>query len=297
MSSPTATLPSSELIQGTSLWQDAWRRLRKNRMSVISGCVVLGIVIACVIGPAIMEFFGYTYDNQDLEYGAQPPSLTHFFGTDFFGRDLFTRVLYGGRVSLAVGFLATLVSATIGTLYGAISGFAGGRIDSMMMRVVDVLYSLPYMFYVIILVTVFGKNIYLVFIALGAVGWLMTARIVRGQVLSLKQREFVQAARSVGASGMSIVLRHLIPNTLGPIIVYFTLTVPSMILQEAFLSFLGLGVQEPMPSLGALINEGANQMVVYWWQLVFPGSVMALLLFSLNFLGDGLRDALDPKMK
>jgi len=286
-----------ELVEGTSLWKDAWKRLRKNHMSVICGYVVLVIVVACVFGPFAMQFFGYDYQTQNLEYGAHPPSLKHWFGTDFFGRDLFTRVLYGGRVSLLVGFLAATVSATIGTIYGAISGYAGGRVDQIMMRIVDILYSLPYMFLVIILVTLFGRRLELVFIALGFVGWLMTARIVRGQVLSLKQQEFVQAARSVGVSDLTIILRHLIPNTLGPIIIYFTLTVPSMILQEAFLSFLGLGVQEPLPSLGALINDGASQMVVFWWQLVFPGSVMALLLFSLNFLGDGLRDALDPKMK
>ena len=292
-----AAVGLDELVEGTSLWKDAWKRLRKNHMSVICGYVVLVIVVACVFGPFVMQFFGYDYQTQNLEYGAHPPSLKHWFGTDFFGRDLFTRVLYGGRVSLLVGFLAATVSATIGTIYGAISGYAGGRVDQIMMRIVDILYSLPYMFLVIILVTLFGRRLELVFIALGFVGWLMTARIVREQVLSLKQQEFVQAARSVGVSDLTIILRHLIPNTLGPIIIYFTLTVPSMILQEAFLSFLGLGVQEPLPSLGALINDGASQMVVFWWQLVFPGSVMALLLFSLNFLGDGLRDALDPKMK
>lgn len=292
-----AAVELDELVEGTSLWKDAWKRLRKNHMSVICGYVVLVIVVACVFGPFVMQFFGYDYQTQNLEYGAHPPSLKHWFGTDFFGRDLFTRVLYGGRVSLLVGFLAATVSATIGTIYGAISGYAGGRVDQLMMRIVDILYSLPYMFLVIILVTLFGRRLELVFIALGFVGWLMTARIVRGQVLSLKQQEFVQAARSVGVPDLTIILRHLIPNTLGPIIIYFTLTVPSMILQEAFLSFLGLGVQEPLPSLGALINDGASQMVVFWWQLVFPGSVMALLLFSLNFLGDGLRDALDPKMK
>ena len=293
----SAPTESRELVAGTSLWRDAWRRLRKNRMSLVCGCIVVGIIVLCIVGPWILKGYGYDYQTQNLEYGAHPPSLKHFFGTDFFGRDSFTRVLYGGRVSLAVGFLAAIVSATIGTLYGAVSGYVGGRIDAIMMRIVDILYALPYMLMVIILVTIFGRQFYLIFIALGFVGWLTTARIVRGQVLSLKQQEFVQAARSVGASGTDIIFRHLIPNTLGPIIIYFTLTVPSMILQEAFLSFLGLGVQEPMPSLGALINDGAAQMTVFWWQLIFPGSFLALLLFSLNFLGDGLRDALDPKMK
>ena len=297
MTNGTSTAESPGLVVGTSLWKDAWKRLGKNRMALVCGYVVATIIFVCIVGPWILKIFGYDYQSQDLEYGAHPPSMKHPFGTDFFGRDSFTRVLYGGRVSLAVGFLAATVSATIGTLWGAIAGYAGGRVDAFMMRIVDILYALPYMLMVIILVTIFGRRFELIFIALGFVGWLTTARIVRGQVLSLKEREFVQAARSVGVSDSSIILRHLIPNTLGPIIIYFTLTVPSMILQEAFLSFLGLGVQEPMPSLGALINDGAAQMTVFWWQLIFPGCFLALLLFSLNFLGDGLRDALDPRMK
>lgn len=287
-----------DLIEGSSLWLDAWRRLAKNRMALAGGLVVVVMGLLCFLGPPLIELvWGYDYEAQDLAYGAQPPSLAHWFGTDFHGRDLFTRVLYGGQISLIVGILAALVAATIGTIYGAVSGYAGGSVDGLMMRIVDVLYALPYMFLVIILVTIFGKSLVLVFVALGFVGWRMTARIVRGQVLSLKEREFVLAARSVGVRPWAIVWRHLIPNTLGPIIVYFTLTVPTMILQEAFLSFLGLGVQAPRPSLGALINEGANHMTVFWWELVFPGAMMALLLFSLNFLGDGVRDALDPQGK
>lgn len=290
--------PSPELAPGTSLRQDAWRRLKHNKMAVASGVVVGLLILAAVIGPWLMlSAYGYDYETQALAYGPQPPSLAHWFGTDYLGRDLFTRVLYGGQISLAVGLLAATVSAIIGTLYGAISGFSGGPIDALMMRAVDVLYTLPYLFLVIILVTIFGKSLLLLFLALGMVGWLMPARIVRGQVLSLKERGFLVAARSVGASNRDIVIRHLIPNTLGPIIVYFTLTVPTMILHEAFLSFLGLGVQAPRPSLGALINEGANHMSVFWWELVFPGAFMAVLLFSLNFVGDGLRDALDPRMK
>jgi len=291
-------MDDDQLVVGTSLWQDGWRRLRKNRMAVAGGWVVIGLTLACLVGPVIIRLtWGYGYETQNLEYGPRPPSWAHWFGTDYFGRDLLTRVLYGAQVSLQVGLLAAIVSATVGTLYGAVSGYAGGRVDAVMMRVVDILYALPYMFLVIILVTILGKSLLLIFLALGFVGWLMTARIVRGQVLSLKEREFVRAARSVGVGGMGIISRHLIPNTLGPIIVYFTLTVPTMILQEAFLSFLGLGVQAPRPSLGALINDGASHMIVFWWELVFPGGVMALLLFSLNFLGDGLRDALDPQMK
>lgn len=295
---PKSTPPANELVAGTSLWLDAWKRLKKNHLALFGAQVVAFLIVACFLGPIIIKVtWGYDYEAQDLAYGAQPPSMQHWFGTDFFGRDLLTRVLYGGRVSLMVGFLAAGVAATVGTIYGAISGYASRNVDSIMMRFVDILYALPYMFLVIILVTVFGKSLLLVFIALGMVGWLMTARIVRGQVLSLKERDFVLAARSVGASSPSIIFRHLIPNTLGPIIVYFTLTVPSMILQEAFLSFLGLGVQAPRPSLGALINDGANQMVVFWWVLAFPGAVLALMLFSLNFLGDGVRDALDPQME
>jgi oligopeptide transport system permease protein len=288
----------AQLIVGTSLSKDAWKRLKKNKPAVVGGAIVTLMVLACFIGPFIVKWTaGYNYETQNLAFGAKPPSFKHWFGTDFFGRDLFTRVLYGGQISLTVGLLAALVAASVGTVYGAVSGYVGGRLDGVMMRVVDIMYALPYMFLVIVLVTIFGKNLQLLFVALGLVGWLTTARIVRGQVLSLKEREFVQAARSLGVRGPTIIFRHLIRNTLGPIIVYFTLTVPSMILQEAFLSFLGLGVQAPRPSLGALINDGAAQMIVFWWQLVFPGGVMALLLFSLNFFGDGLRDALDPQMK
>ncbi len=288
----------SELIQGTSLWQDAWKRLKKNRMAVVCGVVVAVMTLVSFLGPLLIRAsWGYDFDAQDLAYGARPPSAAHWFGTDYFGRDLLTRVLFGSQISLGVGLLAAGVAATIGTVFGAIAGYAGGRTDSVMMRFVDILYALPYMFLVIILVTVFGKSLLLLFLALGFVGWLTTARIVRGQVLSLREQEFVQAAQSLGTPGRWILFRHLIPNTLGPIIVYFTLTVPTMILQEAFLSFLGLGVQAPRPSLGALINEGANQMAVFYWTLVFPGAWMALLLFSLNFLGDGVRDALDPKTR
>jgi oligopeptide transport system permease protein len=289
---------TDETLVGVSLWQDAWRRLRRNRMAMAGGYVTVVLTIAAFLGPFLIRAtWGYDYDLQNLRYGARPPSAAHWFGTDFFGRDLLTRVLYGSQISLTVGFLAAVVAATIGTFYGAVSGFAGGRLDALMMRVVDIIYALPYMFLVIVLVTIFGKSLPLLFLALGLVGWLMTARIVRGQMLTLKEREFVMAARGLGVRGWTILRRHLIPNTLGPIVVYFTLTVPSMILQEAFLSFLGLGVQAPRPSLGALINDGAQHMAVFWWELVFPGGVMALLLFSLNFLGDGVRDALDPQMR
>jgi len=288
----------ADVAEGTSLWRDAWKRLRRNRMAVVGGVVASVLTAACFLGPVLIRItWGYDFSAQDLAYGARPPTFAHWFGTDFLGRDLLTRVLFGGQVSILVGLLAAVVAASVGTLYGAISGYAGGRIDALMMRVVDVIYALPYMFLVVVLVTVFGKSMLLLFIALGLVGWLTTARIVRGQVLSLKQHEFVHAAHSFGVNSRDMVFRHLIPNTLGPIVVYFTLTIPSMILQEAFLSFLGLGVQAPRPSLGALINDGAQHMTVFWWEIVFPGAVMALLLFCLNFLGDGVRDALDPRMK
>jgi oligopeptide transport system permease protein len=297
MMSAETTL-NADSIAGASLRQDAWRRLRKNRLAIAGLWVTLALTAASFLGPLLTQaLWGYDYERQNLEYGARPPSFAHWFGTDFFGRDLLTRVLFGGQISLTVGLLAAAVAATIGTLYGAVSGYVGGRLDGLMMRTVDIIYALPYMFIVIVLVTIFGKSLPLLFLSLGLVGWLMTARIVRGQMLSLKEREFVLAARSLGARGGAILFRHLIPNTLGPIIVYFTLSVPSMILQEAFLSFLGLGVQAPRPSLGALINDGAQHMTVFWWELVFPGGMMALLLFALNFLGDGVRDALDPQLR
>jgi oligopeptide transport system permease protein len=296
--SVSAPAQVDETLAGVSLWQDALRRLRKNRMAMAGGYVTLFLALAAFLGPFLIRAtWGYDYDAQNLSYGPRPPSAAHWFGTDFFGRDLLTRVMYGCQISLTVGLLAAFVAASIGTLYGAISGYVGGRLDTVLMRVVDIIYALPYMFLVIVLVTIFGKSLGLLFLALGLVGWLMTARIVRGQMLTLKEREFVVAARGLGVRGWTILFRHLIPNTLGPIIVYFTLTVPTMILQEAFLSFLGLGVQAPRPSLGALINDGALHMAVFWWELVFPGGVMALLLFSLNFLGDGVRDAVDPQMR
>jgi oligopeptide transport system permease protein len=300
MSTDTTDSPAADddLVVGSSLWRDAFRRLQKNRMAMAGLLVTISLTLFSFAGPLLMkQVWGYDYETQNLGYGPRPPSAAHWFGTDYFGRDLLTRVLFGGQISLTVGLLAASVAALVGTVYGAVSGYVGGRIDGLMMRIVDIIYALPYMFLVIVLVTIFGKSLPLLFLSLGMVGWLMTARIVRGQMLSLKEREFVLAARSLGVRGPTILFRHLIPNTLGPIIVYFTLTVPSMILQEAFLSFLGLGVQAPRPSLGALISDGAQHMAVFWWELLFPGSVMALLLFSLNFLGDGVRDALDPQLR
>ncbi|HLV60270.1 MAG TPA: ABC transporter permease subunit [Fredinandcohnia sp.] len=283
-----------EPIEGTSLWRDAWRRLRKNRMAVVSAGVLVFVALFCVVGPWIVP---HAFDEQNLAYGARGPSLAHWFGTDLHGRDLLVRTMHGGRISLLVGLAATLVSLTIGVTYGAISGYFGGRVDAIMMRVVDVLYTLPFMFVVILFLVLFGRSMILLFLALGAVSWLTMARIVRGQVLSLKQSEFVEAARASGVGHIGIVFRHLVPNCLGPIIVYTTLTIPRVMLEEAFLSYLGLGVQPPMASWGLLVSDGANAMTLFPHLLLFPGLLLTVTLFALNFLGDGLRDALDPRMR
>lgn len=297
---------------GTSLWRDAWKRLLRNKLAVLGMIVVCVIIVVSLVGPSIIKFTtGYTYDYipKGLAKSFAPftaPdgsfSATHPMGTDGSGRDLLARVLLGGRISLMVGIISTLVSLIIGVTYGAIAGYAGGRIDDIMMRVVDVLYAIPYMMIVIVLLALFESQtatgqLFLLFAALGAVSWLTMARIVRGQVISLKNQEFVLAARATGVSTPKIIFRHIVPNTLGPVIVYATLTVPSVMLQESFLSFLGLGVQAPLASWGSLAAEGIQNIAVYPWQLIFPGVTMALMLFSLNFLGDGLRDALDPQMR
>ncbi|HEY3853903.1 MAG TPA: ABC transporter permease [Verrucomicrobiae bacterium] len=279
-----------------SFWKDAWRRLLKNKLAVF-GLIVVGILsILCFLEPLISHYIiGFTYEQQNLKLGPSPPSHTHWLGTDPLGRDLLARLLYGGRISLMVGILATLVSLTIGVLYGAISGFVGGKLDMVLMRCVDILFALPFTIFVILLMVFFGQNIILLFVAIGAVEWLTMARIVRGQVMSLKHQDFVEAARALGLRKRRILLRHILPNLLGPIIVYATLTVPEVMLLEAFLSFLGLGVQPPQSSWGVLIKEGAEMMEEYPWLLMYPAAAMALTLFALNFLGDGLRDALDVR--
>lgn len=292
----SAVLPvegdAEEGSAGISPWRDAFRRLLQNKMAVFGGAVLIIEVVLAVLTPWIAR---YGFDEQQLELWLAPVSRQHWFGTDTLGRDLFTRVLYGGRISLMVGFLASAVSVVVGILYGSLSGFIGGKLDQLMMRIVDVMYALPFVFLVIILMVYFGRNILLLFVALGLTEWLTMARIVRGQVISLKEKEFVSAAVSMGVGTKSIILRHLIPNTLGPVIVFMTLTVPAVILEEAFLSFLGLGVQAPMASWGTLISDGVAVMEVRPTVLLFPAGALALTLFSLNFLGDGLRDALDPK--
>lgn len=261
----------------------------------MAGVAVLAVIaLACLLGPAVAP---HVYDDVFFDrMGAPPdPAAGFFFGTDANGRDLFTRTLIGGRVSLMVGITATLVSVVIGVGYGAVAGTLGGRIDGAMMRVVDVLYALPFLFFVILLTVFFGRHLVLMFVAIGAVTWLDMARIVRGQALSLKRREFIEAARAAGAAAGAIIRRHIIPNALGPVVVYVSLTVPQVILIESFISFLGLGVQEPLTSWGVLISEGAEQMETAWWALVFPAGFLAATLFAFNFIGDGLRDALDPR--
>jgi oligopeptide transport system permease protein len=281
---------------GASFWQDARHRLWKNKLAVFGLVVVAVLAVLCFSEPLLCRYvIGYTYEQQDLALGPAPPSHAHWLGTDQLGRDLLARLLYGGRISLMVGLCATLVSLTIGVIYGSISGFVGGNLDAVMMRIVDILYALPFAIFVVLLMVFFGRNLILLFVAIGAVEWLTMARIVRGQVMSLKNREFIEAAHALGLPRHRIIWRHIIPNMLGPIVVYATLTVPGVMLLEAFLSFLGLGVQPPQSSWGVLIKEGAEAMEEYPWLLIYPASIMALTLFSLNFLGDGLRDALDVR--
>jgi len=282
----------SEAEDGSSLWQDAWLRLKKNRAAVAGGVVLITMVVLALLTPLIAP---YSYEAQNLDLGASPPSAAHWLGTDIFGRDLLTQILYGGRISLAVGFIATAVALVIGVTWGAVAGYVGGRVDAAMMRFVDILYALPFMIFIILLMVVFGRNILLLFLAIGAVEWLTMARIMRTQVQALRQQEFVEAAISLGLSPSAIIFKHIIPNAIGPIIVYTTLTIPSVMLLEAFLSFLGLGIQPPQTSWGLLISYGAETMEEYPWLLIFPGLALTITLFSLNFLGDGLRDALDVR--
>jgi oligopeptide transport system permease protein len=284
---------ASRTIKGRSLWDDARRRLMRNRGAVAGMIVLATLVIAAIVGPALTP---YAYDQVNkTDVWFAPLQHGHLFGTDALGRDLLARLLMGLRVSLAIGLVATFVSLVIGVAWGAVAGFVGGRLDEAMMRFVDVLYSLPFIFFVILLMVTFGSNIVLIFVAIGAVEWLTMSRIVRGQTLTLKHKEFVEAARAAGLRRGGIIARHIVPNLLGPVVVYVTLTIPAVILAESFLSFLGLGVQPPMASLGTLIANGAQDMELAPWLLIFPSVVMVVTLMSFNFIGDGLRDAIDPK--
>jgi oligopeptide transport system permease protein len=285
----------SEAVPRGGLWRDAWRRLRSNRVVLVALSLLALMASSAVFGPLLSPYAIDTLDWQNLAV-APGTTSSHWFGTDRLGRDLFVRTLYGVRISLLISLLASAVSLVIGVAWGAVAGYVGGRTDDWMMRFVDVLYSLPYLFIVIILTTLFARgSVTVLLVAIGAVGWLTTARIVRGQTLSLKRREFVEAARATGVGVPGIIVRHIVPNLIGPVAVYATLTIPQMITFESFLSFLGLGVQEPLASLGSLINDGAQEMQSAPWMLLVPAAFLVCLLLCFNLVGDGLRDALDPR--
>ena len=280
------------MSKSSTLWSDAIYRLTRNKAAMFGAFILFVLILCAALAPWIAP---YSYSFQNLELGASPPSAAHILGTDVLGRDLLSRILYGARISLLVGFVATGVALVIGVSWGIIAGYAGGKVDSIMMRIVDVLYGLPFIIFIILLMVIFGRNLWLLFGAIGAVEWLTMARIVRGQVIGLKNQEFVMAAKAMGVSNISMFRKHLLPNILGPIAVYATLTIPQVMLLEGFLSFLGLGIQPPMSSWGTLIKDGVESMEEYSWLLVYPGLTFTITLFALNFSGDGLRDALDPK--
>lgn len=280
------------MSKSSTLWSDAIYRLTRNKAAMFGALILFILILCAALAPWIAP---YSYSFQNLELGASPPSAAHILGTDVLGRDLLSRILYGARISLLVGFVATGVALVIGVSWGIIAGYAGGKVDSVMMRIVDVLYGLPFIIFIILLMVIFGRNLWLLFGAIGAVEWLTMARIVRGQVIGLKNQEFVMAAKAMGVSNFSMFRKHLLPNILGPIAVYATLTIPQVMLLEGFLSFLGLGIQPPMSSWGTLIKDGVESMEEYSWLLIYPGLTFTITLFALNFFGDGLRDALDPK--
>lgn len=294
MTTAATMLTAASTPRPRGLWHDAARRFAADKPALAALVVLALIVLLTLFGPMLSP---YAYDQPDWSRILSAPGFAggHLFGTDALGRDLFVRVLDGGRVSLMVGVVTAFVSLVIGVTYGATAGFLGGRADAAMMRIVDILYAMPFLFFVILLMVVFGRNMILIFIAIGAVNWLDMARIVRGQTLALKQREFVDAARAGGVSTFGIIRRHIVPNVTGVVAVYATLAIPQTILIEAFLSFLGLGVQAPHTSWGALVSDGARQLEASWWLLIFPAAFLAVTLLCFNFIGDGLRDALDPK--
>jgi oligopeptide transport system permease protein len=285
--------------RSNSLWADAWRRLRRNRMAIACGAIFLFMCMFSFAGPLLARWFaGVDGLAQDARLGAVGPSWSHWFGTDQLGRDMLVRTMQGGQIAIMVALVATAMSVLIGVTYGSIAGYAAGKTDEAMMRFVDVMYAFPTLVFVIVIAAVLdSKSIVLLFALIGSISWLTMARIVRGQVLSLAHREFVEAARCLGASTPRVLFRHIVPNTLGPVVVYATATMPGVMLTEAFLSFLGVGVQAPQASWGTLVSEGAGVIAVYPWMLVGPGIVMSVTIFALNFLGDGLRDAFDPQMR
>ncbi len=282
------------VVVGRSLWSDARRRFLRNKAALISLILLTLIAVACVAGPWISP---HAFDSADWDAMSASPSWNnaHWWGTDDAGRDLLVRCLVGGRISLTVGLLATLASVTLGIVWGATAGFVGGKVDALMMRIVDMMYAIPYLLIAILLVTILGREFYLVVITITVFSWMDMARVVRGQTLSLKSREYVEAAQAMGVSTTRIILRHIVPNLLGIVVIYTTVTVPGVILTESVLSFLGLGIQEPMTSWGVLIQDGAKVMEVSPWILLFPAGMLSVTLYCFNFIGDGLRDALDPK--
>lgn len=275
-------------------WQDAWIRLKKNKMALLGLIIIVCLIVVAIFGPI---FSSHTYDEQNLMMTNSSPSWEHWFGTDNLGRDIFIRVLYGARISLAIGIVASLLNLFIGVIYGGITGFCGGKIDRIMMNIVDILYSVPTLLYVILLMVILKPGLINIFIALGIGYWLQMARIVRGQILSMKEQEFILAARTIGVSKKRILFRHLLPNAMGAIIVTMTLAIPDAIFTEAFLSFIGLGVSAPMASWGVLASEGVNNLRAYPFQLFFPAVAISVTMLAFNFLGDGLRDVLEPKMR
>jgi oligopeptide transport system permease protein len=283
-----------EAVAGRSPWADARGRFVRNKAALISLCLLLLVTLTCIVGPWLLP---HAFDSADWDAMSLPPTLKngHFFGTDEAGRDLLVRSLVGGRISLMVGFLATLSSVTLGIVWGATAGFMGGKVDAFMMRVVDMMYAVPYLLIAILMVTILGREFYLVVLTITVFSWMDMARVVRGQTLSLRSREFIEAARALGVPTRRIISRHIVPNLLGVVVIYTTVTVPGVILTESVLSFLGLGIQEPMTSWGVLIHDGAAVMEVSSWMLLFPAGLLSLTLYCFNYIGDGLRDALDPK--
>ena len=292
--SPEEKIHSETLRPSLTYWSDAWMRLKHDKLALFGLIVIVMILLFAVFGPMFSQ---YEYDAMDFMMINEPPSFIHWFGTDTFGRDIFVRVMYGARISLSVGFMASIVSLFIGVIYGGISGFAGGKTDEIMMRIVDVIYSVPMMIYVILLMVVVGPGLKSIFITLGITYWAPMARMVRAEIMRLKNEEFILAARVIGASPKRILLRHLIPNAMGSVLVTLTFSIPGAIFTEAFLSFVGLGVSAPMASWGVLSNDAIGTLSIYPWQLFFPASAISITILAFNFLGDGLRDALDPKLR
>lgn len=277
-----------------SFWQDAWRRLKQNKLAMVGLGIILLLIIMAIVGPSINN---YTYEQQHLTLKNLPPSAEFWFGTDNFGRDLFTRTWYGARISLFIGITAALIDLIIGVIWGGVAGFYGGKVDEVMMRFCDILYGLPYMLVVVLLMVVLGQGIFTIIIAMTITGWVGMARIVRGEVLRLKEQEYVLASRAIGANSLRMLFKHLIPNAVGPILVTLTLTIPTAIFTEAFLSFLGLGVQAPIASWGTMTNDGLDSLRYYPWLLFFPALFISMTMLAFNVLGDGLRDALDPRLR